>query len=65
MSTEPRIDPRGPQFNAIVTLLVLVLILATLGTTFALVLTAIQTGLFIWGATAGVTKTPHAWRSRR
>jgi hypothetical protein len=64
-TTEVGIDPRGPQFNAIVTLAVLVVILATLGSTFAAVLTAIQTGLFIWGATAGVAKTPHAWVFKR
>lgn len=54
------IDPRGPQFNAAVTVVVLVAILATAGTALATVLTAVQAALFLWGATAGVARTPHA-----
>ncbi|GAB7002791.1 DUF4395 domain-containing protein [Nocardioides sp. AN3] len=54
------IDPRGPQFNAAVTVVVLVVILATAGLVIATVLTAVQAALFVWGATAGVTRTPHA-----
>ena len=54
------IDPRGPQFNAAVTVVVLVAILVTAGTVVATVLTAVQAGLFLWGAAAGVTRTPHA-----
>ena len=54
------IDPRGPQFNAAVTVVVLVAILATAGTAVGTVLTAAQAALFLWGATAGVTRTPHA-----
>jgi hypothetical protein len=58
--SEPGIDPRGPQFNAAVTVVVLVAILATAGTVVGTVLTAAQAALFLWGATAGVTRTPHA-----
>jgi hypothetical protein len=58
--TEPGIDPRGPQFNAAVTVVFLVAILATAGSAVGTILTAVQTALFLWGATAGVTRTPHA-----
>ena len=57
---EGGIDPRGPQFNAAVTMGVLVVILATAGGVVGTVVTAVQTALFIWGAAAGVTRTPHA-----
>lgn len=56
-----RIDPRGPQFNAAVTLVVLVAILATAGGWVATALTALQTVLFAIGAIAGPAKTPHAF----
>ena len=56
-----RIDPRGPQFNAAVTLVVLVAILATAGGWVATALTALQTVLFAIGALAGPAKTPHAF----
>jgi hypothetical protein len=59
------IDPRAPQFNAAVTLVVLVLTLITVGSPIAIVLTAIQFALFAYGAVAGVTKTPHAAVFRR
>jgi len=59
-SVEAGIDPRGPQFNAAVTMVVLVVILATAGGVVGTVLTAVQTALFVWGAAAGVTRTPHA-----
>ena len=57
---EPGIDPRGPQLNAAVTVVVLVAILVAAGSAVGTVLTAVQTALFLWGATAGVTRTPHA-----
>jgi hypothetical protein len=57
---ETGIDPRGPQFNAAVTVVVLVAVLATGGTAVGTLLTAAQAALFLWGATAGVTRTPHA-----
>ena len=58
------IDPRGPQFAAGVTALVLIAILG-LPPTAALVLTAVQAGLFALGAVGGVQRTPHAWAFRR
>ena len=57
---EAGIDPRGPQFNAAVTVVVLVAILATAGTVVGTLLTAAQAALFLWGAAAGVARTPHA-----
>jgi hypothetical protein len=71
MSTQPApgrapgIDPRGPQFNAAVTVVVLVAILVTAGSTVGTVLTAVQAALFAWGAGAGVQRTPHAQVFRR
>ncbi|MEP9382437.1 DUF4395 domain-containing protein [Nocardioides sp. KR10-350] len=58
---DPRpIDPRGPQFAAAVTAVVLVLALA-LPTGASVVLTAVQAVLFAIGAALGVQHTPHAW----
>ncbi|MCM0621861.1 DUF4395 domain-containing protein [Nocardioides bruguierae] len=57
------IDPRAPQFNAIVTAVVLVAILVT-PTPVAIALTALQAALFATGAIRGVQKTPHAWAFR-
>lgn len=54
------IDPRGPQFAASLTAVVLVAVLL-LPPTAALVLTAVQAALFALGATRGVQRTPHAW----
>lgn len=54
------IDPRGPQFTAAVTMLVLLAVLATAGTWIATVLTAVQAGLFALGAGFGVQRTPVA-----
>lgn len=56
----PDIDPRGPQFTAAVTAVVLVAILATAGTWVGTALTAVQTGLFALGALLGVQRTPTA-----
>ncbi|MFT4084954.1 MAG: DUF4395 domain-containing protein [Nocardioides sp.] len=59
--SRPRgIDPRGPQFTAAVTVVVLVAILV-LPTPAAVVLTAVQAMFFAIGATLGVQRTPHAW----
>lgn len=55
------IDPRAPQFNAVITLIILIAALATLETGVGLALVVIQTALFLLGAIAGVSKTPHAW----
>jgi hypothetical protein len=57
MSTQ--IDPRGPRFNAAVTSVVLIATLATHGTT-QIVLAAVQTVLFGWGAFLGIQNTPVA-----
>lgn len=53
------IDPRGPQFTATITAVVLIVILL-LPPTAALVLTAVQAALFAIGAARGVQHTPHA-----
>ncbi|TQL66945.1 uncharacterized protein DUF4395 [Nocardioides albertanoniae] len=54
------IDPRGPQFAAALTVVVLLLALL-LPQPWALVVTAVQTVLFAIGAGLGVQRTPHAW----
>jgi hypothetical protein len=58
------IDPRGPRFGAGITA-VLLLIDVFLGlsalTTAALVLLAVVTLLFAWGAFAGVRRHPYGW----
>lgn len=54
------IDPRGPQFAASLTAVVLVAVLL-LPPTAALALTAVQAALFAIGASLGVQRTPHAW----
>lgn len=57
------IDPRGPQFAASITVVVLVAILV-LPTAAATVLAAVQAALFAIGAVRGVQHTPHAWLFR-
>ncbi|MEU6133792.1 DUF4395 domain-containing protein [Nocardioides sp. NPDC047086] len=59
-ATQTGIDPRGPQFTAAVTVVVLILALL-LPQPWALVVTVIQTVLFAIGAGLGVQRTPHAW----
>ncbi|MBU2075934.1 MAG: DUF4395 domain-containing protein [Actinobacteria bacterium] len=54
------IDPRGPQFAASLTAVVLVAVVL-LPPTAALALTAVQAALFALGAARGVQRTPHAW----
>jgi len=58
------IDPRGPQFTAALTAVVLVLALV-LPTTVSVVVTAVQAVFFAIGAGLGVQRTPHAWVFRR
>ena len=58
------IDPRGPQFTAALTALVLVVVLVATPSTVAVVLLAVQAVLFAWGAVAGVQHTPVAWLFR-
>jgi hypothetical protein len=59
------IDPRGPQFTAALTAVLLAAVLLTAPGTVGLVLLGIQAGLFALGAAVGVQHTPHAWLFRR
>lgn len=59
MPTPTGIDPRGPQFTAGVTVVVLLAILV-LPATGAAVLTAVQAALFATGVALGVQRTPTA-----
>lgn len=59
-ATQTGIDPRGPQFTAALTVVVLLLALL-LPQPWALVVTVIQTVFFAIGAGLGVQRTPHAW----
>lgn len=63
--TRPRgIDPRGPQFAAALTTVVLAAILLLTPSPAATALLAVQTGLFAIGATLGVQRTPWSWLFR-
>lgn len=55
------IDPRGPQFTAALTTVVLAAILLTAPGPVATVLLALQTALFALGVARGVQRTPVAW----
>ena len=57
----PRIDPRGQQFAAAVTSVVLAIVLLLAPSPIAIGLLAIQAVLFAVGAGLGVQHTPHAW----
>ncbi len=59
-----QIDPRGPQFAAALTVLVLAAVLLTAPGAVATGLLALQAALFALGALAGVQRTPHAWLFR-
>lgn len=59
-----QIDPRGPQFGAVITTALLAVVLATAPSTFAVVLLAVQAALFATGALLGVSRTPYAWLFR-
>ncbi len=56
-----RIDPRGPQFNAMLTSVVLALTLITAPDTVGIVLLAVQTALFATAVALGVQRTPAAY----
>lgn len=58
------IDPRGPQFNAALTSLVLAVVLVTAPATAGVVLLALQALLFATGALLGVQRTPAAYLFR-
>ena len=59
------IDPRGPQFTAAVTAVVLATVLLTAPSPFGVALLGVQAALFALGASRGVQHTPHAWVFRR
>ena len=59
-----QIDPRGPQFNAMLTSVVLALTLITAPDTVGLVLLGIQTALFATAVVLGVQRTPAAYLFR-
>jgi hypothetical protein len=59
-----QIDPRGPQFNAILTSVVLALVLLTAPDPTGVVLLAVQAALFAAGVGFGVQRTPAAWLFR-
>jgi uncharacterized protein DUF4395 len=58
------IDPRGPQFAAGLTSLVLIAVLLLAPSTAATVVLAVQAVLFGIGATRGVQHTPYSWLFR-
>jgi hypothetical protein len=64
MSTSP-IDARGPQFNATLTSVVLVLALLTAQTPVGVALLGLQAALFGVAVAFGVQRTPAAWIFRR
>lgn len=59
-----QIDPRGPQFAAALTAVVLAVVLLTAPSPFGVALLAVQAALFAVGAGLGVQRTPHAWLFR-
>ena len=65
VASPPRggIDPRGPQFTAALTAVVLVAVLL-LPSPLNVVVLGIQAALFALGAVRGVQHTPHAWLFR-
>jgi hypothetical protein len=60
-----QIDPRGPQFNAMLTSVVLALTLITAPDTVGIVLLGIQTVLFATAVALGVQRTPAAFLFKR
>jgi membrane protein implicated in regulation of membrane protease activity len=65
MKTHTPIDPRGMQFNAALTSIVLAAVLATATTPVGLVLLAVQVALFAAAVVLGVQRTPAASVFRR
>ncbi|KQT92253.1 hypothetical protein ASG49_09965 [Marmoricola sp. Leaf446] len=59
-----QIDPRGPQFNAVLTTAVLALSLLTAPGAVGVGLLAVQAVLFAAGVALGVQRTPAAWLFR-
>jgi len=60
-SVTGRIDPRGQQFAAAVTTVVLAVVLLTAPSPIGVALLAVQAVLFAIGAGFGVQSTPHAF----
>ncbi len=60
-----QIDPRGPQFNAMLTSVVLALTLLTAPDTAGIVLLAVQAVLFATAVVFGVQRTPAAFLFKR
>ena len=58
------IDPRGPQFAAGLTSLVLIGVLLLAPSTAATLLLGVQAVLFAIGAARGVQRTPYSWLFR-
>ena len=61
MTSKPQIDPRGPQFNAILTSVVLAITLLTAPGAVGVVLLSVQAVLFATGVSLGVQRTPAAY----
>lgn len=63
MSPQPgtQIDPRGPQFNAALTSVLLAVVLLTAPSVVGTTLLAVQAVLFGLGVTLGVQRTPAAY----
>ena len=55
------IDARGPQFNAAVTSVLLVVVLATAHLSIGVYVLAVQAALFASGVILGVQRSPLAW----
>jgi hypothetical protein len=64
MSISP-IDPRGPQFNAALTSVLLAAVMVTATTPAGVVLLAVQAALFASAVLFGVQRTPAAYLFRR
>ncbi len=62
--TAAGIDPRGPQFAAALTSIVLVLVLLLTPGAVGVALLAAQAVVFALGATRGVQHTPYSWLFR-
>lgn len=58
--THQQIDPRGPQFSAALTSVLLAVALLTAPSPLGVAVLALQTALFALGATRGVARTPVA-----
>ena len=59
------IDPRGPQFSAALTAVVLAAVLLTAPGAVATTLLFVQAVLFAVGAGFGIMRTPYSWLYRR